>query len=45
MLRLVRWLATQSELAGLDCHLVVDSGTGATATGAAALDSEGLLWT
>lgn len=32
-IRLVRWLAQESELAGRECHLVVDSGTGATATG------------
>lgn len=34
-IRLVRWLAQESELAGRECHLVVDSGTGATATGLA----------
>ena len=33
-IRLVAWLARDSELAGRECHLVVDSGTGATATGA-----------
>ncbi len=33
-IRLVGWLASQSELAGRNCHLVVDSGTGATAAGA-----------
>ncbi len=36
-IRLVRWLSSQSELAERECHIVVDSGTGATATGAAVL--------